>query len=155
GKSGALFFRDGKVRAGSGDLELSGEDRRAIDSLRRALKDAGLKFLSWRDLEAGGIRGPELKKYIHILQADGGVMKLGEDAYVDPGAVDDLKAGLAGMLSGGKDMTVGDFKERFALSRKYAVPLLEYLDREKITVRAGDSRRAGPALEDTGKEGGR
>jgi selenocysteine-specific elongation factor len=35
---------------------------------------------------------------------------------------------------------VGAFKETFGVSRKYAIPLLEYLDRERITRRVGESR---------------
>jgi selenocysteine-specific elongation factor len=35
---------------------------------------------------------------------------------------------------------VAAFKERYGISRKYAIPLLEYLDRERITRRVGDSR---------------
>ena len=36
--------------------------------------------------------------------------------------------------------TVGVFKDRYGISRKYAIPLLEYLDRERVTRRVGDSR---------------
>jgi selenocysteine-specific elongation factor len=35
---------------------------------------------------------------------------------------------------------VATFKERFGVTRKYAIPLLEYLDRERLTRRVGDSR---------------
>ena len=35
---------------------------------------------------------------------------------------------------------VATFKERYGLSRKYAIPLLEYLDRERVTRRTGDVR---------------
>jgi selenocysteine-specific elongation factor len=37
-------------------------------------------------------------------------------------------------------MDVAKFKELTGISRKYAIPLLEYLDRERITKRVGDSR---------------
>jgi selenocysteine-specific elongation factor len=35
---------------------------------------------------------------------------------------------------------VSTFKERFGITRKYAIPLLEYLDRERVTRRMGDAR---------------
>ena len=41
-------------------------------------------------------------------------------------------------------MTMGDFKDMAGVSRKYAVPLLEYFDRRGITARAGDVRKRGP-----------
>ena len=40
----------------------------------------------------------------------------------------------------GQRLSVGDFKELTGVSRKYAIPLLEYLDRECITRRSGDQR---------------
>jgi selenocysteine-specific elongation factor len=37
-------------------------------------------------------------------------------------------------------LDVGTFKERYGVTRKFAIPLLEYLDRERVTRRAGESR---------------
>jgi len=37
-------------------------------------------------------------------------------------------------------LDVAMFKDRYGISRKYAIPLLEYLDRERVTRRVGDSR---------------
>jgi selenocysteine-specific elongation factor len=42
--------------------------------------------------------------------------------------------------AGQEVVDVGTFKERYGLSRKYAIPLLEYLDRERVTRRAGAGR---------------
>ena len=43
-------------------------------------------------------------------------------------------------LKGSARVDVSAFKERYGISRKYAIPLLEYLDRERVTRRVGDSR---------------
>jgi selenocysteine-specific elongation factor len=54
-----------------------------------------------------------------------------------------LKAEVASMKAPAGDaarIDVGTFKERFGVSRKFAIPLLEYLDRERVTRRVGDSR---------------
>ena len=40
-----------------------------------------------------------------------------------------------------EDFAVGDFKERFGLTRKLAIPALEWLDSERVTVRQGNRRR--------------
>ena len=45
-----------------------------------------------------------------------------------------LAAGTSGRID------VGTFKERFGVTRKFAIPLLEYLDRERVTRRVGDAR---------------
>jgi selenocysteine-specific elongation factor len=60
-------------------------------------------------------------------------------------ALDALKRDLGALKAGAPDghaaIDVGMFKERYGLSRKYAIPLLEYLDRERLTRRVGDVRQ--------------
>jgi selenocysteine-specific elongation factor len=52
-----------------------------------------------------------------------------------------LKAEVVALKAGGPArVDVAGFKDRFGLTRKFAIPLLEYLDRERVTRRAGDSR---------------
>jgi selenocysteine-specific elongation factor len=52
-----------------------------------------------------------------------------------------LKADVAALKqSGPAHVDVAAFKDRYGLTRKYAIPLLEYLDRERVTRRVGDSR---------------
>ena len=53
-----------------------------------------------------------------------------------------LKEEVTALKAGGSTgrIDVATFKERFDVTRKFAIPLLEYLDRERVTRRAGDSR---------------
>jgi selenocysteine-specific elongation factor len=54
-----------------------------------------------------------------------------------------LKAQVAALKRAGEGATtldVATFKERFGVTRKFAIPLLEYLDRERVTRRVGDVR---------------
>jgi selenocysteine-specific elongation factor len=53
-----------------------------------------------------------------------------------------LREAVAGLKTSGEAarIDVAAFKERFGVSRKFAIPLLEYLDRERITRRVGDAR---------------
>jgi selenocysteine-specific elongation factor len=53
-------------------------------------------------------------------------------------ALQRLKQDVAAMK--GSTVDVATFKERYGLSRKFAIPLLEYLDRERVTRRTGDAR---------------
>ena len=58
-------------------------------------------------------------------------------------ALKQLKAEVAALKdSGGAGarIDVATFKDRFGVSRKFAIPLLEYLDRERVTRRVGESR---------------
>jgi selenocysteine-specific elongation factor len=48
-----------------------------------------------------------------------------------------MKAAAAGSVV---KLDVGTFKDRYGVTRKFAIPLLEYLDRERVTRRVGDGR---------------
>jgi selenocysteine-specific elongation factor len=56
-------------------------------------------------------------------------------------ALERLKADVRALKAGGDaTVDVARFKEMFGLTRKFAIPLLEYLDRERVTRRTGDKR---------------
>jgi selenocysteine-specific elongation factor len=57
-------------------------------------------------------------------------------------ALERLKHDVRGMKAeaGAPTVDVARFKERYGISRKYAIPLLEWLDRERVTRRVGDAR---------------
>jgi selenocysteine-specific elongation factor len=52
-----------------------------------------------------------------------------------------VKQQLRDELAGGGDITPAAFRDRFGTTRKYTIPLLEYLDREGVTMRVGDKRK--------------
>jgi len=55
-------------------------------------------------------------------------------------ALQQLRQILAGQKATSPKIDVGKFKDLTGVSRKYAIPLLEYLDRERVTRRVGDER---------------
>jgi selenocysteine-specific elongation factor len=67
-----------------------------------------------------------------------------EAVYFHQSAIDrlkqDMRALKADAVDGGARIDVGTFKTRYDVSRKYAIPLLEYLDRERVTRRVGEGR---------------
>ena len=74
-----------------------------------------------------------------LLVSEGALRRVG-DALVLGEALDALKAEVRRRWPSGARLDVGAFKELTGLSRKYVIPLLEYLDREKITRRSGADR---------------
>ena len=57
-----------------------------------------------------------------------------------PAALDTLKGEIRQLKGSTARVDVASFKERYGITRKYAIPLLEYLDRERVTKRVGESR---------------
>jgi len=76
---------------------------------------------------------------VRLLLAEGRLRRVGE-TVVDAAVLDDLKAEVRRRWPPGTRLDVAGFKDLTRLSRKYVIPLLEYLDRERVTRRSGNDR---------------
>jgi selenocysteine-specific elongation factor len=74
------------------------------------------------------------------LSFEGKAVKIKGDMYFHRDAIDDLKQKAIAYLTATREMTPSDFKSVVDVSRKYMIPLLEYLDEIKLTIRTGDKR---------------
>ena len=80
-----------------------------------------------------------MRRLVTALQRDKTIIRMGsDDLFIHTAALSRLAAQLCPLR--GSLMDVGRFKLLTGLSRKYAIPLLEYLDRERVTRRVGDAR---------------
>ena len=68
-------------------------------------------------------------------------IKLSDELVFHRSALEDLRKRLAAQKAKSATIDVATFKELTGVSRKYAIPLLEYLDRERVTRRVGDKRQ--------------
>jgi selenocysteine-specific elongation factor len=81
----------------------------------------------------------DMRRHMTTLLRDKTLVKMGNDeVYIHHDALNALRAQLAGMR--GKTLDVSGFKQLTGVTRKYAIPLLEYLDRERVTRKDGDRR---------------
>ncbi len=76
---------------------------------------------------------------VSFLVKQGTLARLADGVYVHRTALDAARAKIAAHR--GQTIDVGEFKELFGLSRKVAIPLLEWFDREGVTRRVGDTRQ--------------
>jgi selenocysteine-specific elongation factor len=63
------------------------------------------------------------------------------DLWVARAPIDDLRGRLVEWLKARGQITTGEFKELVGASRKYVVPLAEWFDAERVTLRVGDARK--------------
>jgi selenocysteine-specific elongation factor len=118
---------------------VSDDEARVREGIVRVLQDAGLQPPEVNALAAGlGAVPAIVLRALQALGRDHRVMKLG-DLWFHPAVLADLKARVQGM-GAGTTVDVATAKAQFGVSRKFAIPLLEYLDRERITRRVGDKR---------------
>lgn len=110
-----------------------------LDALARIYAKAGLETPALRDVVAElRLAEREVQRLLVVLVKESVLVKIGNNAYVHRDRLAELRRTLAGMR--GKSMDVPHFKQITGLSRKHAIPWLEFLDRERITRRVGDAR---------------
>jgi selenocysteine-specific elongation factor len=77
---------------------------------------------------------------VTLLLRDKVLVKVSDDLVFHQKTLQELKRKVSELKSGTPKIDISRFKDFVGVSRKYAIPLLEYLDREHVTRRAGDER---------------
>jgi selenocysteine-specific elongation factor len=144
----ARLVTEGKVaaerdalRLASHRLTLSDEDAAAKQALEAAFKAGGLQSGTLEETAASaGIKIDRARKLYNLLVAERRVQRIGDFVFhVD--AIEDLKSRVRTRKSISTKIDIAVFKEiTGGLTRKYAIPLLEFLDHERITRRVGNER---------------
>jgi selenocysteine-specific elongation factor len=80
------------------------------------------------------------QQIVTLLLREKTLVKLTDDLVFHKDALDALRAQVGAMKSASPKIDVAKFKDATGISRKYAIPLLEWLDRERVTRRVGDER---------------
>ena len=128
-------------RAGS-QIELQPEEARAKGEMEKAFSDAGLTVPSFKEVLAKlSVEAKRAEKLLQILLREKSLVRVTPELIFHAKALAHLKAQLAAYKKAkGERISVPVFKDLTGITRKYAIPLLEYLDRERVTRRAGDER---------------
>jgi selenocysteine-specific elongation factor len=120
-------------------LVLNEDERQARAAIERAFQQAGLAAPAVAQvLVQSGVEPARARSLLQILLREKRLVRISGEMVVHHSAIEALRR----MLEERKParFTVGTFKEWTGVSRKYAIPLLEFLDRERITRREGEER---------------
>ena len=130
------------VRLAGRTVALSPEELRAKEQIEHAFESAGLAAPGVEEvLERLPIEKARARKILQILLRGKALVKVTEELIVHPTAIATLRELLqTHRREHGQRLTIVAFKALTGVSRKYAIPLLEYLDRERLTRRVGDER---------------
>jgi len=146
--AGLLVSERDIVRAGGHALALSAADSELHASLERIYREAALEAPTFDDALARASAGKQIarehaRKILQLLIDSGALVRVSNDLLVHRDALARLVETLgeyAARHEPERLIDVAAFKDLTNVSRKYAIPLLEYLDRARITRRAGDRR---------------
>ncbi len=139
---GLVEIRGDQVARAGREIKLTPEEQQARARLESLLEQAGLAVPRLSEilprLPVDASRGMHLVQW---LIRQGVLVRISEELVLHRSAIDRLRALLADYRRRhGERISVPAFKDLIGLTRKHAIPLLEYLDREKITRRVGDER---------------
>jgi selenocysteine-specific elongation factor len=128
-------------RAGS-TISLDPEEARTKNHIETAFAGAGLAVPAVKEVLSGlPIEAKRAEKILQILLREKSLVRVTPELIFHRDALAQLRGGLANYKkTKGERISVPAFKELTGITRKYAIPLLEYLDRERVTRRAGDER---------------
>jgi len=146
GAEGVVKTERDKVRLASHEVRLSPEQQRVVDTLESEFSRAEAAPPSAEEaLGRAGVRGDEEHELFQVLVQSGKLVRVKESLFFHARALDSIQAKLVALLRERKEIGPSDIKDLLGISRKYAIPLLEFFDQRRVTARVGERRilRAG------------
>jgi selenocysteine-specific elongation factor len=122
---------------------------RVAQAMRAGLAAAGPEGQSAAEVaaQAAGAPGVEIAEF---LVREGTVIRVGSDRYYDRQQLEGAARKVLGAIRSRGQVTPSEVRDILELTRKYLIPILEWMDSVGLTVRAGDARRLGPAAHQPG-----
>lgn len=137
----SIHARDESVSLAGHEVRLSPAELAAQEQIIRSFESAGLRAPAMEEvLAALRIDRSRAEALVQILLKEKTLVKIGDGLVFHRSALESLRRTLAKRKAQGAHLSVPDFKSLTGVSRKYAIPLLEYLDRERVTRRSGSER---------------
>jgi selenocysteine-specific elongation factor len=127
------------VRLASHKISLQRDEEEASAKIESAFRAAGLAVPAMQEVLAkSGVEPARARTILQLLLRDKRLIRVSDELVFHPSALQSLRQLLAQRK--GQKFAVPEFKDWTGISRKYAIPLLEFLDRERVTKRDGDTR---------------
>jgi selenocysteine-specific elongation factor len=130
-----------KVRLGTHSVRLTAEQQAAVDRLEREFRDAQASPPSAAEaLGRAGLQGDEEHDLFQVLLESRKLVRVKEALFFHTEALEAIQDKLVALLRERKEIGPGDVKDLLGISRKYAIPLLEFFDSRRVTARVGERR---------------
>ncbi len=155
GEAGALFpfileelrrekkaeAQGGSIRLHGSAVQLSPEQEQIRLSILALFEDRKLQPPTLPEIvERVGEPASKVEEIFYYLLQTGALVRVSGDLTLSGSQAEWLDETVRGAFAGSSGFGVAEFKDLFGVTRKYAIPLLEYLDRRKVTRRVGDQR---------------
>jgi selenocysteine-specific elongation factor len=137
---GVLAMRAGRVARADFAPSLTPAQQALSDRLLGALDQAGCAPPRLDELRETTRAGQELLALLALLEADGRIVRLDHDLFIHYDHIQRVITDVRSRLAGRSGLGPADFRDVIPTSRKHLIPILEHLDRQGVTARAGVGR---------------
>jgi selenocysteine-specific elongation factor len=143
--AGRLRLHDKGISLASHKPQLSSTEQELLDTILKRYAEAMYQPPTAKECQQADVkRESTIKKLIELAAASGTLVHIGGDLYLHCEAESKLRELLREKMSGRDDgLTMSEIRDVLSTTRKYAVPICEYLDRIGVTRRVGDLRVLG------------
>ena len=140
-RAGKIELSGELVRLPGRGVVMKDEEAESKKIIEAAFATAGLKVPALKDVLAGlKVDKTRAQKIVTLLLRDKVLVKISDDLVFHQNALGNLRKRIVLEKAKSPKLDVARFKDLTGVTRKYAIPLLEYLDREHVTRRVGDER---------------
>jgi selenocysteine-specific elongation factor len=136
-----IAFQEDAVSLHGREVQLTAEGEQVREMIESLVQKAGYQPPLMSELQSSVDANPEEVRRIYFWMIKEKILvKVSEDLVYHRTTLDTIKKQIKSKFAPGSKFGVAEFKELFDITRKHAIPLLEYLDRERFTRRAGNDR---------------
>jgi selenocysteine-specific elongation factor len=130
------------VRLSTHKIDLAKDQQTLRQKIEKAYQDGGLQPPFFKDVATTLPGTPaQQQEVLQWMLAQSILVKVKEDLYFHAAVITDLQTKLVAFLKEHGEISTAQFKDLTQASRKYTIPLLEYFDTQRFTIRVGDTRR--------------
>ncbi len=139
GKAADVLVRKDRISLKGFSAAVTDEDKARV---LKSLLNKGIEAPHRQDLAAElGIKDAPLADVLKVMAGEGTLKRVNDSFYISMQAYDSMLGTLKKHYAANDTMTVAEFRDLMGTTRKYALPVLEFLDASNVTVRVGDVRK--------------
>ncbi|MDH3215659.1 MAG: SelB C-terminal domain-containing protein, partial [Candidatus Krumholzibacteria bacterium] len=146
--SSSIYIRNNLVRADTESIELPEDLAERLETLETMIREAGVLLKREADMSRQWVRPSDLLDSLRLLRDERRIHRIGEDSYIHSDVLASCIGRLRRWFAKSPQISVPEFKDLFGITRRQAIPLLEFLDSRRLTARQENVRVAGSKLRD-------
>ena len=146
-KSNMLALKSGRISLVNQSLDLSEKIKIDLKKITSIIENSDSNIISIKEIiDISKLKPRKIKELIFFLNSQNKIIQINDSLIIDNNAFNNLLSSVREHFINCKTLSISDFKNISRLTRKSAIPILEYFDSRKFTKREGSNRIVGEKL---------